>query len=582
MKKLILAGLLAAVGMSALASDYYVVVPLPKRVTAENIVVALNAVTMPDGKVGSAYAGFDFNNALLVTGDASFSRSGVVWSVAGGALPTGLTLSADGKLTGTPTAAGSSNFQLQASYKTKTGKQAYQVLVGDLAVGLATATLATGLQGLAYVYDLKPNLTVNGGSQYPAAGVTWSITAGTLPAGLKLNSDGTITGTPTVIGTAPFDVSARYLGKSATRAYSLVVNYNKPEFRLAATVLTHTFGTVDVSSQATPVSFSVVNSGAPGTLALPALGGANPADFSASSTCKDVATDASCLVTVSFKPLGSGGRSANLAIGGSTITFVGTGRPATAGYIVLTTGTEYRIPAGVTSITAWVAGAGGGGSGSAASDKTAGGGGGAGGLTWSTFPVEPGSTLSYAIGAGGAPGYNTGNGSAGGPSTVNYGAIALIANGGSGGTFNSGVVAAGGTWSGGIGGANGGTGRGASGDVGGGGGGALGGAAGAASSAYGGSGAAAAYPGGLSAAFSAAGVQTGVLGGGAASGSGTTANNNHGPGGTGYGHGGGGAGYYGGHGGPGALGGGGGGAAGYNGLQYGGIGGTGFIVLKLN
>jgi hypothetical protein len=585
MKKLILASVLAALSATTLAADYYVVVPLTKRVAVENIAVALNAATIPGGMVGSTYAGFNFNSALVVTGDPAFSSSGVAWSLVSGALPAGLALSADGKLTGLPTTAGTANFQLQASYKTKSGKQAYQVVVGDLVVALAAATPTAGVQGVAYFYDIKPNLSVNGGSDYPAGGVTWSISSGALPAGLRLNTDGSISGTPTTVGTSRVEFTARYLGKPALRAYDLVVKALKPNLQLDGTpAATQTFGTVDVASPATPIAFSIVNSGAAaGSLTLPAFGGANPTEFSATSNCTNVAPDAKCVVTVGFSPQGSGSRSANLLIAGSTVTFTGTGQPAPATfYVVLTTGASYRIPAGVTSITAWAAGGGGGGAGSTSSDGTSGGGGGAGGLTWSTFAVEPGSTLSYAIGAGGAPGYNTGNGYAGGRTTVTYGTIALAANGGMGGYYNSNSAAAGGTWSGGLSGVAGGTGRGSSGDAGGGGGGAVGGASGAASSAYGGSGGTAAFPGGLAEAFAAAGIQTGKLGGGGASGSGSTTNVNHGYGGTGYGHGGGGAGYYGGHGAPGALGGGGGGAAGYNGLQYGGIGGSGFIVLQLN
>jgi hypothetical protein len=45
-------------------------------------------------------------------------------------------------------------------------------------------------------------------------------------------------------------------------------------------------------------------------------------------------------------------------------------------------GTSYPIPAGTTSIKAWVIGAGGGGAGVGSSDSEAGGGGGAGGISY--------------------------------------------------------------------------------------------------------------------------------------------------------------------------------------------------------
>ncbi len=106
MKKTVIAALLAAASFSAFASDYFVVVPVPSRsATAGNILVTLNGYTLPTGVVGRAYAGFDFNTVLQVLGDPAYSQSSVRWSVASGALPAGLSLSADGKLSGAPTAA---------------------------------------------------------------------------------------------------------------------------------------------------------------------------------------------------------------------------------------------------------------------------------------------------------------------------------------------------------------------------------------------------------------------------------------------------------------------------------------------
>ncbi|KVP17038.1 Ig domain-containing protein [Burkholderia ubonensis] len=223
MKKTILATLLAASSISALASSYYVVVPVPNRTaTAGNILVTLNGYSLPAGIVGRAYTGFDFNSALQVLGDPSYTPAAVRWSVVGGALPAGLTLSADGKLSGTPTAASNASFQVMASYKTKAGQQGYQVLVVDINISLGSATLPDGVQGAAYSYDLKKHLTVTGDSRFTMNQVTWSLT-GTLPAGLQLNNDGTITGVPTAGGTSSFSVTASYLGKSGARSYQVIV-----------------------------------------------------------------------------------------------------------------------------------------------------------------------------------------------------------------------------------------------------------------------------------------------------------------------------------------------------------------------
>ena len=63
---------------------------------------------------------------------------------------------------------------------------------------IATSALTGGVQNVAY----KRWLIATAGT----APYTWSITSGTLPAGLTLNSNGTISGTPTGTGTSSFTV----------------------------------------------------------------------------------------------------------------------------------------------------------------------------------------------------------------------------------------------------------------------------------------------------------------------------------------------------------------------------------------
>ena len=220
-KTLLISAMLAS--MTVQAADYFVVVPVPKRTaTAGNILVTLGSYTPPVGVIGRAYAGFDFNQVLQVKGDPNYAPGTVRWSVVGGTLPAGLTLSSSGKLSGSPTAAGTSSFQVMAAYKTKAGQQAYQVLVSDVSVGLAAAALPDGVQGAAYAYDLKTLLTVTGDPQFSPGAVAWAI-RGNLPSGLQLNNDGTLTGMPTAGGTSSFEITASYLSKSGVRTYAVFV-----------------------------------------------------------------------------------------------------------------------------------------------------------------------------------------------------------------------------------------------------------------------------------------------------------------------------------------------------------------------
>lgn len=225
LKQLALAALLVASAAPAFSSQYFVVVPVPNRTaTAGNILVTLTGYSLPQGQVGDVYPGFDFNSVLQVRGDPNFDPSNVHWSVAGGALPSGLSLSSSGKLSGTPTAGGSASFQVMASYKTKAGEQSYTVVVNNLVVTLANSALPAGKQGAAYTFDLKPKLQISGDASYTGAGVTWSVVSGSLPAGLTLGADGVITGIPTAenAGT-PFTVQASYKTRSGQQAYQIVV-----------------------------------------------------------------------------------------------------------------------------------------------------------------------------------------------------------------------------------------------------------------------------------------------------------------------------------------------------------------------
>jgi hypothetical protein len=223
MKKTILAALIAAASVPAMATDYFVVVPVPNRTaTASNMQVSLNGYSLPSGLVGRPYAGFDFTKLLSVTGDPGYTGYGVHWSVVSGSLPAGLTLNPAGKLSGTPTAASTSSFQVMVAYKTKAGQQAYQVFIGNVIVGLAAGSPPQATVGQAYAYDLKPLLSVTGDSAYDGSGVTWSMVSSTLPAGLYLTSDGWIGGTPTANGTGSITARATYHGVNGQQTYQVV------------------------------------------------------------------------------------------------------------------------------------------------------------------------------------------------------------------------------------------------------------------------------------------------------------------------------------------------------------------------
>jgi hypothetical protein len=159
--------------------------------------LAVATSTLPTGYVGSAYS-----KTLLATGG---SGTGYVWSVAtGSTLPGGLTLSAAGLLSGTPTTAGTPSFTVSVtdSVANPAGTATLSMTIKP-AVSVTTSTpLPTGYVGSNY----SQTLAATGGAGTP---YTWTVTTGsTLPAGLTLSTAGVLSGIPTATGTPSFSVTA--------------------------------------------------------------------------------------------------------------------------------------------------------------------------------------------------------------------------------------------------------------------------------------------------------------------------------------------------------------------------------------
>lgn len=124
---------------------------------------------------------------------------------------------------------------------------------------------------------------------------------------------------------------------------------------------------------------------------------------------------------------------------------------ATSGFMRLqqsftSTGTTtFTVPTGVTQVSAVCVGGGGGGAGSDDDPNSAGGG---GGLSYGTFTVTPGETLTVTVGAGGAGGTGDtnvgGNGGAGGNTTIARGSTILLNGGGGQGGIEDDETSAGG------------------------------------------------------------------------------------------------------------------------------------------
>lgn len=134
-----------------------------------------------------------------------------------GSVP-GLVVTDDGKLTGTPTAAGTFTFWVEVDDSVTCAgvpSQGQFTLVVAPHIEITATTLPGAKIGVPY----KAPVTATGGGT-----LEWSVTEGTLPPGLSLNRiDGTISGTPSTVGSFPFTVKVKDDKRKATQSYTLAV-----------------------------------------------------------------------------------------------------------------------------------------------------------------------------------------------------------------------------------------------------------------------------------------------------------------------------------------------------------------------
>ena len=142
----------------------------------------------------------------------------------GSVLPPGLTISAAGVISGTPTAPGTTGFTVQvrdSSPTPQTASAGLSITIGGT-LQIAATTLPQGVVGDSYT----ATLTGLGGN----APYTFSLAGGSaLPAGLTISAGGIISGKPTAAGTSTFTVQLRdSTGTPVTVTAQLSITVNGP------------------------------------------------------------------------------------------------------------------------------------------------------------------------------------------------------------------------------------------------------------------------------------------------------------------------------------------------------------------
>jgi hypothetical protein len=215
---------------------------------------SITTTTLPADVEGTAYS-----QQVAATGFGALT-----YTISAGALPTPLAMSSSGLITGTPAGPnGTANFTVKVTDSSNPPQSTMQAL--SIAINLPTApsitttTLPAGVEGTAY------------SQQVAATGfgaLTYTISAGALPAPLAINSSGHITGTPTgPNGTANFTVKVTDSSnppQSTTQALSILIN-------------------LPTAPSITPISIPPGNVGTPYTQTLTVKNGLGPFTWSVSS-----------------------------------------------------------------------------------------------------------------------------------------------------------------------------------------------------------------------------------------------------------------------------------------------------------
>ena len=169
----------------------------------------ITTATLPDALVGEAYT-FTFS---------SLYGANLSWSVSGDVLAgVGLTLSDSGVLSGTPTKAGHYSFTVKAEAKDSplNSWSTFLLKVEESPSVTSSGSLPSGKVNTVY----GPVYIAYGGT-----GPMWfTLTEGTMPAGLSLTSNGCVLGTPTESGTFTFTVEVQNLAGQASRTFTLSVD----------------------------------------------------------------------------------------------------------------------------------------------------------------------------------------------------------------------------------------------------------------------------------------------------------------------------------------------------------------------
>jgi hypothetical protein len=233
-----------------------------------NPLPVITTTTLPAATAGVPYS---------ATVGESGGTAPYVWTITSGTLPAGFTLnSSTGVIAGTATGASSSAVTLQVA--DAVGNSSSQPLVLTVNPPPPLTVTTGSLPGAALSVAYSQTLQAAGG----VPPYKWTLTAGSLPAGLNLSTAGVISGTPTgTIGTSSFTVTVTdsQTPTSATNTANLSITVALAPLSVATTslagaVINSAYSQTLLANGGTPPYTWSISAGAlpPGLILNPATG----------------------------------------------------------------------------------------------------------------------------------------------------------------------------------------------------------------------------------------------------------------------------------------------------------------------